>query len=237
MASDFTLSEARTRVRNALAARGTKFYTDNEVSIALKDAFRQVCRDTKYYPTYATEDSIEDQGEYGWPSCIFLITQISYEVNDGEEVFPLPKASDHWLANRRTDFRNAESGTPSLYYLLSQTRYGLWPSPDAAGRTIRIDGYGYPVYPGEDDEYLMPSGLGPALISLAASRLAKKDIGGEGGKYAAVYEADYQREKEDWLGIFGPHHDTSVGIDGLASGEFSPHRPLTTLDYGGIITE
>jgi hypothetical protein len=232
MASDFTLAEARTRVRNALAARGTKFYSDDEVTIALKDAYREVCEDTKFHQTYAEENSIEDQAEYGWPDCLFIITHISY---DG--VY-LPKASDHWMSQRRTDWRGSSSGTPSLFYLISQTRYGIWAPPDTAGDVIRIEGYGYPQYPSADGvAYIMPAGLGPALIFNAAARLSKKDIGGEGAKFTMVYEAEYQSEKEKWLGIYAPHHDTAVGIDGLANNHFSPHRPLTTLDYGGIIVE
>lgn len=232
MASDFTLAESKTRVRNALAARGTKFYTDDEVAAAIKDAYREVCEDTKFHQTYAEEDSIAEQAEYGWPDCLFLITALSY---DG--VYR-PKASDHWLSQRNTEWRSQTSNESSLFYLISQTRYGLWPKPDTSGLTIRIEGYGYPEYPQFDAaNFIMPKGLGPALIFNASARLSLKDIGGEGAKQSPVYRNEYEREKAKWLGIFAPHHDTVVGMDGVGSSLFFPHRPMTTVDFGGIIAE
>lgn len=233
MPSDFTLGESVDLVRNALAARGTKFYSDAEVRFAIKNAYREVCEDTKFHQTYAEEDSVADQGEYGWPTCLFLITALSFNGNY------LPKASDHWVSRRSIGWRSAESQeTPSLFYLISQTRYGLWPGPSSSDLLIRIEGYGYPEYPQDDDtEFIMPSGLAPALISNAAARLSLKDIGGEGAKYAPVYRGEYEREKAKWLGIFAPHHDTVIGIDGTADDLFFPHRPLTGIDFGGVITE
>jgi hypothetical protein len=229
--SSYTRANAVSYVRDNLHGKGTAFYTDSYLQRCLAAAYRQWCIDGRWYLTFGTENSVEDQFEYGWPDCIFEIKAISY---DGQY---LPKRHPDWLMRRNPKWRSAASGTPALYMLFPQTRYGLFPAPDADDETIRVEGYGIPTVPTTDGGfYKVITEWEDLPLDLAAHYASLKDIGGTGQLQLTSWGQHYARKIEEMKAAVHGHEDTVVGEDMEGFGPTGLMRPLTTIDFGGVIS-
>lgn len=231
MQSSYTLTEAITAVQEDLAAQGTKFYTDSIVTRHLKNANRDLAKDLRFYAIYGTEPSVENQGEYAFPPCMFEITGLSY---DG--VY-LPNRTNWWLQVRDREWRGDAAGTPGLFYVRGISVYGLYPIPDTADLTIRIDGYGIPSFPASGASYFqIPQAHEDLLILLACAHCARMDFEAAGAAASQMFLAEYQRKLALAREIVGAHEDTVVGEDATAHSISRPFHPMTTLDFGGTLT-
>jgi len=132
-----TLSELVTQVRSQLAEPANtpdaqKFWTDVEIKAWINRGYEQFCMATKIVKDIIIKTVAEDVKEKTIETQFVQIDRIEWKDSDNNitELFP--------IAIEDVDFSSdADTGTPTNYYLRSRNVIGLDPTPDTEG-TLRI---------------------------------------------------------------------------------------------------
>ncbi len=206
MQSTYTLGDLKTRVRMSLSAKNNDFFKDSDIQTFAVEAHRKINYELMYYKTTASENSVINQFEYGFPdNCIMINTVYFNGVS-------LNRRSISWLNSRGLGWRNLASSTPENYYILPMSKYGLQPAPTAI-LVVKVEGVFIPAFPVNDASFFtIPPQIEDALIYLTCAHTAWKDITGFGA-------AQYAQFMEAYKNIVDMVKNAASESDGVVVGE------------------
>ena len=130
-----TPQQIETAVRRLLNAEGSSFWSQAEIiENYLYFAALELSRETHCIENRYTTTSVASQQEYAVPSRMISIKRVEY---DSEKLMPIDfQKLDSIDLNTNTTI----TGDPQYYYYFDDV-FGLHPTPDTAGLTIKIYSY------------------------------------------------------------------------------------------------
>lgn len=109
-------------------------FEDDEIYDYLNQGIRFLGTELEWPFQTAEATSVQDQAVYTLPDDFISLVDIYFDNVD----LPIIERAD--LSAKRTDWQDAESGTPQYAYKSDNAKIGLWPKPDLAntGLTLQI---------------------------------------------------------------------------------------------------
>ena len=115
----------------------TDFFTNADM-VKWSNEWEDDCaRRTLSIETSTTVTTVADQRTYSLPAAFLETDSVTWEDDDGDAA-ELDNVSKGELKDEDSTWRDADSGSPSRWYLDGDTTLGLHPPPKTAGRTVTI---------------------------------------------------------------------------------------------------
>lgn len=192
--SRYTVTTFYDRVRGDCALRGSNRVTDTDILAWLNEAQDEIAIETHWYRTSKYITQTINVKEYDLPVSPRCITIEELWLDDTQrKLVPVNINDIAGMSFYSPTWRYNSTGVPVYYYLMTNSAFGLHPTPDTTTSNNLFMVYtALPAAMTTGTDYVYhPAGHEKTVLAYACWKASLKDAVGEGEKRMNIFRAAY----------------------------------------------